>query len=209
MQNDLYEILSKKDVFLMDFDGTIADTEPLNFLTLKTLLKRDGLEFTDEHFRQMVGKSAFEYLDLINKIFGTHYTTENEGKLYIDTFKEIAHTHALPVFKYIGELLQTFPNKRKIILSNQSDSVIRDILSNCGIVDEFENIVSCFVKQIKKQDYYLNTKEFLNAEPDKIVLFEDSQRYIDNGKSAGFTTIGVTNIYNGGKLKADLIIEGQ
>lgn len=209
MKDELKNLISGKKLLLMDFDGTIADTEPLNFLTLKKLLAMENVDFTEEHFKMMVGKNAFEYLDLINKIFGKNYTAENEGRRYIEMFKDVAHENDIPYFEYIKELLAAFSNTRKVILSNQSDDVIKDLLARWGIDNEFEDVISCFVKKVKKQNYYTNIREFLGVEPNEVVLFEDSQRYLDFGRNAGFSTVGVINRYNNGNLNADVIIKGQ
>ena len=203
---DINEILRDKSTFIMDFDGTIADTEPLNYLVIKELVARQGTVFTECDFEKIVGRSAAEYLTEINKILGTTLRLEEVANEYIDLFRQCAHDIALPHYKYIDRLLEQYGDRTIYIVSNQFDDIIESMLKRWGIIDKFKKVVSCPVVKMTKQELFSDTQKFFNAKSRDCVLFEDAQRYLDFGKSIGFDTIGVENRYNLGKITADYII---
>lgn len=205
----LDNLLKDKSTFIMDFDGTIADTEPLNFLVIKDLIAREGEVFTEDVFQKIVGKTAFEYMDTLNQIYGTNIKVEDVIGDYVDLFRQKAREVDLPHFAYIDKLLAQYGDRKIVVVSNQFSDILDTMLSRWGIRDKFSRIISCPVDNIKKQTLYDDTVKYLGAAQNECALFEDAQRYIDYGKSVGFVTIGVENKYNKNKISADYIIHGQ
>lgn len=205
----LDNLLQDKSTFIMDFDGTIADTEPLNFLVIKDLIAREGEVFTEDAFQKIVGKTAFEYMDTINQIYGTNIKVEDVIDDYVDLFRQKAREEALPYFPYIDKLLAQYGDREIVVVSNQFADILDTMLTRWGIRDKFKRIISCPIDKIKKQALYDDTIKYLGVPQHNCVLFEDAQRYIDYGKGVGFVTIGVENKYNKGKIVADYIITGQ
>ena len=205
----LNNLLQNKSTFIMDFDGTIADTEPLNFVVIRELIAREGGDFTEDVFQSIVGKTPFEYMDTLNQIYGTNIKIEDIITDYVDLFRQKAREVALPYFPYIDKLLAQYGDRQIVVVSNQFDDILDTMLTRWGIRDKFARIISCPVDNIKKQTLYDNTAKYLGVPQNDCALFEDAQRYIDYGKGVGFATIGVENKYNKGKIAADYIIIGQ
>jgi len=72
---DLRHILKDKKVFVMDFDGTIADTESLHWITYNPLLKKYGVEFTeaDVHKYSSIGCTEVQIYAEIKKDFNIDF----------------------------------------------------------------------------------------------------------------------------------------
>ena len=54
---------------------------------------------------------------------------------------------------------------------------------------------------------YIKAKLVKNTEPGEIVLFEDVNKYLKEGKARDFMTVGVDNNFGNEKLVADYIIK--
>ena len=200
------EILNNKSTFIMDFDGTIADTEPLNYLVIKELVARQGAVFTEDDFEKIVGKSAAEYLEKINEMYGTSLKVEDVADDYVDLFRERARDTELPHYKYVDKMLAKYSDRTIYIVSNQFADVIESMLERWGMMNRFKDVISCPVIKLTKQEMFSDTQKYFHTSVEECVLFEDAQRYLDFGKSVGFYTIGVENKYNFGKISADYII---
>ncbi|MBQ7977835.1 MAG: HAD family phosphatase [Clostridia bacterium] len=209
MDKELINFLKNKKVFLMDFDGTIADTEPLNYETIRRMLATENIEFTPEHFKAVLGKPATEYADYINKTFNTNYELTDTVAQYVDTYKVVEKEVEIETLEYINKLLATFDDKRYVILSNMFSDVIQNMLNRWGISDKFEEIFSCSNMKIKKKEFYTDVQTYLGVSAQDCVVFEDSQKYINEAHELGFATVGIEHQYNKGKIEADYVIREQ
>lgn len=209
MQKELYELIKSKKVILMDFDGTITDTEPLNYMTWKEILKIFGIDFTKEDFVKIVGLPAEVIADKLGEKYGGGLSRETLVPYipkYIEVFLDLQKKMNIQIFDYVIDLLKEFVDTPKYIVSNQIVEIINDLLDKWGVRDKFNGIISCLHLNLKKPEIYVNTKQYFNCEPNECVLFEDAPKYLLEGKKNGMATVGIQNCYN--KIeKADYIIQ--
>ena len=75
-------------------------------------------------------------------------------------------------------------------------------------IDQFESPANKHKHRIKTNHYdYIFEKLIKNAEPNEVVLFEDVNKYLQEGKKRGFITIGIDSGFGKDKLEADYVID--
>lgn len=204
----LKEILQGKKAIIMDFDGTITNTEPLNFKTWQVLFKPYNIDFKESDFKDILGHP----IEKIVTIFETKYDNfDSEGLKngindYIETFKRFQDESDLKMFDYVKELIEEFKGIPKFILSNQTKVLIENMLKKWNVENEFIKIYSCMDEKLKKQDVYKNAENYFGVKAEDCLLCEDSQIYLNSGKENGMTTLGIQHNLNP-KLTADYILK--
>ena len=117
------DLINAKKVILMDFDGTVADTEPLNYLTWVKCMNDYGLEFNEDYFKKIIGKSLTEIASTLEEIYQSKFSKQdflNGLPKFIETFKELEQKNDVKIFDYVYDILNNFENTPKYIVSNQS-----------------------------------------------------------------------------------------
>lgn len=209
MDKNLMEMLNKKKVFIFDFDNTLADTDFLNYETMRRLLAKDNIDFTREDYGQVTGKTALEYNDIINRMYNKNYKLEDTVKNYLEEYRIVENEVESKPFDYVGELFDYYKDKKKVILSNMMEDIIVTLLKKWAIADNFEKIYSCVDLNIKKNQFYKETAKYLGVEQKDCVVFEDTQRYIDQAKSLGIDTVGIEKANDNTKLSSNYIIQAR
>ena len=207
MNKSIDEIIKNKKVILMDFDGTITDTEPLNYLTWVKCLEPYGIQFTKEQFKQIVGRPISSIADYFQEQYPDSFDRDeflSKVSDYVRIFMDIEKQVYVPMFDYVKDIL-AYKDKQKIVVSNQTRPLIDNMLSKWGVQGEFTRIISCMDEKLNKLDIYDKCQEYFGVPATDCVLCEDMQVYLDAGKAHGMATIGIQHSYNTVK-NADIII---
>lgn len=204
MDKGLCDILKYKKVFLFDCDGTIADTEKLNYIAFVYIYnKLTGKQLLMEDYTKVIGKTAKECFAYFKSLTKSDISVLEFKELFISTFSTAIQKTDLQCFEYLFNIFNYFPNTRKYILSNQIIENINEILKKCGLENCFTDIISTAEIEANKEDIYANTIKYFGVAPKDIVIFEDNKGYIDIAKNSGISTVGIENDYNNGNIDAD------
>jgi len=199
---------------IFDFDGVIADTEPIHLGAFQRTLDGLGIELTKEDyyanylayddktfFKRFLRDREFKHEDgLISELI------ERKTGHYYDLIK--GNIEILPgVSEFLGRLAGRY---RIAIGSGALRGEITDILEFAGIGGYFEVIVSAEdIENCKPApDVYLEVLKRLNAaSPDgeaisaaECLVIEDSLSGIEAALSAGMKCLAVSNSYSAGEL---------
>ena len=194
---------------IFDFDGVIADTEPIHLGAFQRTLGGLGIELTEEDyyanylayddktfFRRFLRDKEYEHEDgLIAELIGRkagHYCDLIKGNIEI-----------LPG---VRDFLESLAGAYRIAIgSGALRAEITDILEFAGIGGYFEVIVSAEdIENCKPApDVYLEVLNRLNAaSPDgnaisaaECIVIEDSLSGIEAALSAGMKCLAVSNSY--------------
>ena len=205
---------------IFDFDGVIADTEPIHLEAFKIVLNNHGIVMTDEqYFNKYL---AYDDKTLFEKIYADNNKeiTESDINNLIDQKHEIItelFSKNVTIFPGIEEFIKR--SGKQFILAIASGALrseIEYILNKYSLDSYFQSITSA--------DEVLNCKPdpepFLKA-LDKIksdrkgilasecLVLEDSVYGIMAAKAAGMKCIALTNSYERSLLnEADLVVDG-
>jgi len=207
---------------IFDFDGVIADTEPLHFKAYNRVLKGYGIKIAKKaYYRDYLGYTDHDCFEIIKK---SH--PDKLGKVSVKTLmqqKSQAYLDLLRdqscVIPHVAEFLQmlTGSNLTIAICSGGLRNEIETVLLRARLHDFFEVIVTANeVKKGKPDPEGFNLAlQLLNSrhqgksiKASDCVVIEDSHWGIDAAKAAGMHTVAVTNSYAAAELAmAEMVVD--
>lgn len=182
--------MSKITTVLFDFDGVIANTEPLYDVFFAQLDKKIDLGIPG-FAASLKGKPIAEALSI-------HYPQFSESlkKTIIEETKAFELTMDYPLVNGVMDFIRFLKsNKYKVGLVTSSNKVKMDYaMKKLRLNDVFDTEV--MAERISKgkpvPECYLLAARDLNVNPQECVVFEDSLAGLQAGISAGMKVIGVT-----------------
>ena len=170
-------------------DGTIIDTDKANFISYKYAIKQikniDIKEYQNKRFTRVdLYKFNFTQKE-INLII------EVKNKIYVNYLK-----YSNLFFNSLDILSKCKKRNLTIILATNSSKIRANLLL------EYYNLKSFFDYIFYKEDYLNNNKfefvcDYLNLNKDKILVFENEKKEIENAISIGIDKNKVFNLPKG------------
>ncbi|CDR34091.1 HAD family hydrolase [Criblamydia sequanensis] len=167
---------SNLKAFLLDFDGTVANSLPLLYDAYDSFLKKRKLRPSLDEFNELKGPSLKEILLILKNKYSMEETLENLYLEYetdlIERYKELKpHEGAL-------EFLQALKKKglKLALVSSAPNKILDSFLSSHPDFALFDLVVSGeSVKKSKPNpDIYINTLRLMNLNPSETIAIEDS-----------------------------------
>jgi beta-phosphoglucomutase len=198
---------------VFDFDGVIADSEPLHFRAFRDVLAGEGLALSErDYYDQYLG-----FDDV-----GVFRAVGVETKRIDDLVKQ----KAVRMEALERDVSVLFPGAaaavRRLaasvplaIASGAVGGEIRRVLEREQLSQFFVAVVSAgdTPKSKPAPDPYLHAVAQLDAvcgghlSPRECVAIEDSRWGLESARTAGLRTVGITHTYGAGSLEADLVVE--
>lgn len=218
MDAKLKKILGDKRAYIFDLDGTIADTERIHWEAHNMVLKkRFGIEVDLPHIYSYLGTPESVFLKQIEKDYNIDIGGP-KGKGYEKYIKErnkVAEKLILKTaqpFPFMTELLEGTFGISIFLVSAQNRSLIHKMLQSWGLLGTFTDVNTFIVEGDKTKPYYYDfifSKILKNAKPEEVVLFEDVNKYLDEGKKRGFVTVGINNGFGKEEVISDFTIDAR
>lgn len=204
---------------IFDFDGVIADTEPVHYAAFRNVLSEEGYILSEDEY---YGK----YLAYDDKTLFREYFSNNKVKLSNEDLERLlvrkSHLYddlvkdEMRIFPGVDLFLENIYNKFRIAIgSGALKKEIVHALEILRINKYFELIISADDVERSKPDpeVYNKVLDSLNIggrdsiKAVECVVIEDSIYGIEAAKNAGMKCIALTNSYSPIHLKnADLIV---
>lgn len=195
----LQSIANANGMVVLDFDGVIADTEPLHRLAYEELLKEAISNNKSFEFERYMGRSEEQIYELINSDLGTSLDVKTDKPKRLGIFWELVKKYNLQPSYFVRPLIEATGSIE--ILSSQDIELIRqltdlwEITRNC-------NVLEWRSKYETKFDVIPKLAEIYDQRPETVFHFEDSADAIRLSKQAGHQTIFVSHQLNS-KSKVD------
>jgi beta-phosphoglucomutase len=193
---------------VFDFDGVIADSEPLHLRCYQQVLAPRGVELSaDEYYADYVG---FDDLEAFTRIGLAHGLPMNDGllaQLIVEKTRVFEAVTASADVLFPGaiacieRLAAAFPLG---IASGALKQDITGILRRHGLERYFAFIVASGDTPRSKPapDPYMRAAQLHGLPPSACLAIEDSKWGIESARSAGLRCIGITNTYPSEELAA-------
>ncbi|HKE61808.1 MAG TPA: HAD family phosphatase [Nitrospira sp.] len=198
--------MSTLQALIFDFDGVIANTEPLHFAGLRQTLREIGIELSErEYYADYLGyddRGCF-----IAALTANHRPTDPAGIAQLMKRKAVAYLesvkHHQVIFPGIPEFVRSASHDYPLaIASGALRHEIEYILEEAGLRKEFVHITSAedVTKGKPDPEPFLLTWKALQRQavglttPSCLVI-EDSLPGIQGAKAAGMKVLAVTNTH--------------
>jgi beta-phosphoglucomutase len=198
---------------VFDFDGVLADSEPIHFRVYRELLAPSGVTLTkDAYCERYLGfddEGAFRQMAADFKLLLGDEEIEMLIEAKARRFEEIVSgTNVL----YPAAVACVERLGRKWPLGIASGALRADIdlmLKGAHIADRFRFIVSAEDTDETKPapDPYLRAADLHGLPPSACVAIEDSRWGLESARTAGMRTIAVTHTYPRNALSADRVVD--
>jgi HAD superfamily hydrolase (TIGR01509 family) len=204
---------------IFDCDGVIADTEPLHFAALQTVLAEEGIDLGKELYYK-------EYLALDDRGCFTKAFAGHGKPLTAEKLGELIDRKAAAVEPVMAAHLRLFPGaadliqraSQRFLLAVASGALRREvelILRTAGVIDRFKTIVGAedvsrskphpepFLEALAR----INTGSQDRIQPRESLVVEDSIHGVHAAHAAGMRCVAVTNSYPSELLaEAELVV---
>lgn len=203
---------------VFDFDGVIADSEPLHLRAYQSVLEKDGIELTRaDYYNLYLGFDDSGLFRALAKAKGIP-VSDDTVDLWIESKSQIVEdmlSSNSVLFPGAAACIQLLARRFPLaIASGALAPEIELVLDTTGLGGCFKVIASASdgVRGKPAPDLYLLALAKLRnvgaAEAASCVAIEDSHWGLEAARQAGLRTVAVTHTYPAAKLhSADLVVE--
>lgn len=182
---------------LFDFDGLILDTEMPIYLAWKEKFSEQGWKLPLDDWAEILGKASHEMDRILDQVVQLHDPASRREFIEQVSSREkelVAEQAPLPG---AVELIQK-ANREGLLLgvvSSSDQNWVHSHLDRLGLLEYFHHTSCADDVEAAKPDpalYHLGLKK-MGAEPDRVVVLEDSPNGVLAAKRAGLYCIAVPN----------------
>ncbi|MEM9359946.1 MAG: HAD hydrolase-like protein [Pseudomonadota bacterium] len=180
-----------KGNLIFDFDGVVADTEPLHKKAYLWLLGTYGIDEKNFNWSSYVGNSERVIYEMLKSDTDVDLSIARDRRRRLGKVQELIKTSSLKPRNSILKILSSFSNPA-YILSSQEKNFIDDCLTEWGISSRFEAVVSLADTNQSKADWLskFSSRKMKVSVPN--FYFEDNIDYLIQAKRLGYRTVFVT-----------------
>jgi beta-phosphoglucomutase len=204
---------------VFDFDGVIANSEPLHFRAFRDVLAGRGVELTEpDYYTRYLGYDDLGAFRAIAKDRGRTWSAEELASLTADKAlrMEALERDASVLFPGAADAIRRAAAAVPIAIASGALGVeIRRVLDGANLTHHFRAIVAAEDTAAGKpapDPYQLAVTLLSESVGDTVlaadcVAIEDSRWGIASARAAGLRAVGVTSSYDAGELsEADMVI---
>jgi beta-phosphoglucomutase len=204
---------------IFDFDGVIANSEPLHFAAFRDVLDQEGIAFSEpQYYASYLGFDDAGVFRAVASDQQVRWSAEAIAAMVerkaarLEAIEGVQSTLFPGAVAAIERLSAVFP---LAIASGALKAEILRVLNRAGLTGHFQAIVAAEDTTASKPapDPYLRAVTSLSAAIGELlagtecVAIEDSRWGLESARAAGLRTIGITHTYPASLLTgADLVI---
>lgn len=194
----LSQLWKQAQAILFDFDGVLADSEPLYRKSWNIVLAEYGHQIPEhtywKHWSFLGEGLAGEIERSGLKIADPAKTRLRQKDLYASYCKN----GNIPLFPHAAAVIQMASSKKKcVIASNTRSSLIKSIIGQ-----NFKSLPPVIggegLRSKPFPDIFLKAADFLAVDPGKCLVFEDAEKGIKAARKAGMPAVLIRNSCNKG-----------
>ena len=198
---------------VFDFDGVLADSEPLHFAAIQEVLAAHGISLTrEEYYGRYLGYDDETLIRVLARDRGWHPDDQHVAGLVAEKARVfdqvIERTDVL--FPGASECVERLAGEYPLaIASGALRHEIEMILRRARLDHHFRFIVASGDTPNSKPapDPYARAAQLHAVPPETCVAIEDSRWGIESAKTAGLRCVGITNTYTASQLSmADRVV---
>lgn len=180
---------------IFDLDGTLIDSMKIWTKIDRKLLRENGVknippDISDRVRKMTIEESAQYFIDEFRLECTSEYIIKR-----IEELVRIEYEENIPLKPYAAEFLD-YLDEKKIpygVATATYKGLAEAVLKRCGIWERMRFLLTEVEYPLGKKfpDIFLGGAERLGAEPEEVLVVEDSLHCIETAAKAGFITAGV------------------
>jgi beta-phosphoglucomutase len=204
----------KLEAVVLDFDGVIANSEPLHLRALQEALAARGIALDEEeYYATLLGFNDVEALDVLARGRGLSLDAAAQRSINADKAVRFAALQAANEMLFTGATAMIARLGAAVPLAIASgarrDEITRT-LAHAGLASAFRTIVASGETPQSKPapDPYALAVKRLGVSPSRAAAIEDSRWGLESARAAGLRTVAITHSYAADELRpyADLVV---
>jgi len=188
-----FEILNDFSAIIFDLDGTILDSLYVWHDAGKRFLETLNIRAKDNLDRMIFSMSMSDGAEYIKKEYGLSLDTK-DIVAGVNSVVNERYKKYIPLKDGAKDILDFFyTNKMPFVAATSGDREIEEAaLERCGVINLFKKIFTCSEEKSTKSepDIFYKCASFMNAVPNKIIVFDDCLSNLKVVKQAGFVAAG-------------------
>ena len=194
-------------LFILDLDGTIADTETLHWAAYNELMREIyNITLSEENIKKYIGNSEIKIYRMIEKDYDIIINDSEFLKKRLKKYLELVSSTDLKPFKWVEDFFNRYKEKKIALLTSQVPEIVDHLLSFWDLDDIIPKKmrISAHDGTVTKQAFFEHPEKYIELsgnELGNIVVFEDSNHVAKIASGFGYTTIGIRHRYNKNSLK--------
>lgn len=174
----------KTKLAIFDLDGTLFNTDDVNYKAYREALRPYGIELDREYFVKYC--NGRHYKEFVPKIMGNSEHLEavhDKKKEYYKTFLDdaVVNKHLFSMIEAMRDSYYT------AVVTTASRKNVEDILGRFGVKDSFDYCITQedIHKPKPNPEGFLLAMEHFGVTPEDTVIFEDSDVGIEAARASG------------------------
>jgi beta-phosphoglucomutase len=211
--------MGRLQAVVLDFDGVIADTEPLHYRACRQVLAPLGVTLTwEEYAKRYIGMADREVFGQLSRRHDLHLDPDVTNTLLARKAELLRRVlvETPPLFPGVAELMRGWSEVVPLaIASGALRDEIEAVLQRAGIAHTVRAIVAAddVARSKPSPDPYLQALAWLepyagHVAPARSIAIEDSRWGVQAARAAGMRAVAVTTSFAPSQFgDADLIVE--
>ncbi len=201
---------------IFDFDGILADTEELHYLSFRHVLKPLGAEFDwDQYVREYMAFDSSQVFSAALKVAGiteSPFSIRDLIDQKIIAFADVQRNARVTPLPGAVEAVRFAHQRGPLALCTGAERKdVTPLMNAFGIIDLFQAIVTAEDVRISKPDPegYTLAASLLHTAPQDCLAIEDTPGGLRAARGAGCQTLGVTTTHSKTQLLpyADRVVD--
>jgi beta-phosphoglucomutase family hydrolase len=184
--------LTHPQALIFDCDGTLADTMPLHWQAWQEVVRRYGLDFSEERFYELGGVPSRDILRMLSaeqqRPLDPLAASREKEAAYMLFLAQVRPVE--PVAKIVRENAGKLP---MAVASGGSQPHINEVLEHLGLLQYFKAVVTS--ENVKRQkpapDIFLEAARQLGVPPQYCRAYEDTDLGLQAIRAAGMEAVDV------------------
>jgi beta-phosphoglucomutase family hydrolase len=184
--------LTHPQALIFDCDGTLADTMPLHWQAWQEVVRRYGLDFSEERFYELGGVPSRDILRMLSaeqqRPLDPLAASKEKEAAYMLFLAQVRPVE--PVAKIVRENAGKLP---MAVASGGSQPHINEVLEHLGLLQYFKAVVTS--ENVKRQkpapDIFLEAARQLGIPPQYCRAYEDTDLGLQAIRAAGMEAVDV------------------
>jgi beta-phosphoglucomutase-like phosphatase (HAD superfamily) len=191
--DQLEAALRAADTVVFDFDGVLADSEPLHLRSYRELMAADGGGIDEETFRGLIGRKERE---IWPAVAGPGRDVDSLVARRAQLMLDLTEREGLRLDPRAARMLEWASGER-ILLSSGSPVLVNGLLRRWGAAEQFRAVRALGDSPASKPDELRRiVAERRSGAGWRGALVEDSPQMLALGSEIGLITVGVVHSLN-------------